>query len=348
MAARPERLREYQGFIKVRLAHSRGRSYLIPDVLIAVAGSRYFFPSFFSPPRLVFDIELGRHFVDFDMDVGAPRADLQARIKIRARSEDRIRSYPDGAQLYRCTILGPRRLHALAKGECRQASDGDYSLRVYHHTACETVPKIEASGVLWSSSWNLAGTRELANVSYGYFTTLPNIRDRDDLARVAMATTGIIHMQTTSDRPVEDVLDLRVLRRSTNEHSHAMVFDVPCGLVAPCHLLFHPFARGQPAYYEVMGPEIVRVGVKPGVNLLIQGRNISVAEEDMRRFTYVVAGDASSVTGLEAPFKEDETEQVGHLDQLNDETDLFDFWIAHRNSDQVSGREIDPRLLKPR
>ncbi|MBA9068524.1 hypothetical protein FHR71_002265 [Methylobacterium sp. RAS18] len=336
----------YQGFIKVRLAHGRGRSYLIPDVLIAVAGSRYFLPSFFSPPRLGFDIEPGRHLVDFDMDVGTSRADVQARIKIRARSEDRMRSYPDGAQLYRCTILGPRRLHLLAKGECRQALDGDYLLRVYHHTAAETVPKIEASGVLWSSPWNLAGTRELANVSYGYFTTLSQIRSHDDLARVAMATTGTIHMQTTSDRPIEDVLDLQVLRRSTNNHSHAIAFDVPCGLVAPCHLLFHPFARGQPAYYEVIGPEIVRVGVKPGVNFLIQGRDIGVAEEDLRRFTYVVAGDASSVTGLEAPFKEDETEQVGHLDQLNDETDLFDFWIAHQNSDQLSGRKIDPRLLK--
>lgn len=205
--------RQYEGFIKLRLAHSEGRSYLIPDVLIAVGGLRYFLPSYFSPPLLAFNAEPGKHWVDFNLDVGGPRATQLTRLFVRARSEDRLLSYEDGAQLYRCTFDGPRGLASFAKGQCRGQSTGDFLLKVYHHTTPTNAVSIKAGGELCSSAWNLAGTRRLTNVFYGYFTTLPSIRGEEDLQLIAMASNRKIQFQTTSGRMKEEVLSQGIPRQ---------------------------------------------------------------------------------------------------------------------------------------
>ncbi len=192
--------REYEGFIKLRLAHSEGRSYLIPDVLIAIDGLRFFLPNFFSPPFIAFDVEPGKHWANFSLDVGGPRATQLERLFVRVGSEDRLLSYEDGAQLYRCIFDGPRRIASFAKGQCRRQSSGDFLLRVYHHTTPPNALNINGGGELWSSTWNLAGTRRLTNVAYGYFTTLASIKSEEDLRLIAMASNGKIQFQTTVRR----------------------------------------------------------------------------------------------------------------------------------------------------
>ncbi|KQQ11833.1 hypothetical protein ASF53_16865 [Methylobacterium sp. Leaf123] len=339
--------REYEGFIKLRLAHSEGRSYLIPDVLIAVGGLRYFLPSFFSPPSLAFDAEPGTHVAQISIDVGGARATRLERLLVRVRSDERVHVYEDGAQLYRCRFEGPRGIAGLAKGECRRDPSGDFLLRVYHHTTPANASSIRAAGELWSSAWNLAGTRRLTNVSYGYFTTLPRIRDEEDLRLVAMASGEFIHLQTTSDRPREEVVALKVYRGDTRDRTAALAFDVPCGLIAPTHLYLHPFVGMQAAYFEVVSPEIIRVGVVPAAKLRVIQAGIHVADADRRHFGYVIIGDTQTPSGLAAPYEEEETRQVTHLEPLDAATDFFAFWLAHANTDQVSGRAIDPRELAP-
>jgi len=338
--------REYEGFIKLRLGHSEGRSYLIPDLLIAVGGLRYFLPSFFSPPRLGFNLEPGKHVAMFDFDVGGARASELQRLHVSVRSEDRVFVYDDGAQLYRCSFDGPPGLASYAKGECRRSPAGDFLLRVYHHTTPANASSIRAGGELWSSAWNLAGTRRLANVAYGYFTTLPRIRNEDDLRLIAMASDGLIQFQTTSERLREEVISLKVYRGDTRDRTAALAFDIPCGLITPPHLLLHPPVGVEPAYYEVVSPEIVRVGVVPSAKLRLTGAEVSLNAGDHRRFDYVIIGDAQSPSGLAAPYEEEETQQITHLEKLDGSTDFFEFWITHQNSDQVEGRVIEPRLLE--
>lgn len=339
--------RHYEGLVKLRLVHIEGRSYLIPDVLIAVGGMRYFLPSFFSPPLIAFHVEDGRHVARFSVDFGAPRAPRLERLFLQVRSEDRLHTYDDGAQLYRCTFDGPRGLASLAKGQCRPGPKGDVLLRVFHHTTPANAAGIRTGGELWSSAWNLAGTHRLLNVAYGYFTTLPSVRDEEDLRLIAMASGGTIQFQTTSDRPREEILSLKVYRGDTKDRTAALAVDVPCGLIAPAHLFLHPNVGGSPAWFEVVSPEIVRVGVVPSAKLRLSGPGVSVPGADLKRFDHVIVGDAGTLEGLSAPYKEEDTLQIAHLERLDTGMDLFDFWLANRNTDQVSGRVIDPRRLEP-
>ena len=160
-----------------------------------------------------------------------------------------------------------------------------------------------------------------------------------------MASDEIIRFQTTSGRSQEEVLSLKVYRGNTRDRTAGMGFDVPCALIAPAHLYLHPSVEAQPAYFEVVSPEIIRLGVKPSAKLTLSNSEISVPAGDLRRFSYVIIGDAGTLDGLAAPYNEEETTQITHLVQLDAGTDLFAFWLAHQNTDQVSGRVVEPRKL---
>ncbi|MGH6978843.1 MAG: hypothetical protein ACRED4_06095 [Brevundimonas sp.] len=185
----------------------------------------------------------------------------------------------------------------------------------------------------------------MANVAYTYFTTIPQITREADLHRIAMASDGRIRFQTTSDRPLEETLVLQVYRGDTRDRTAALVFDVPAALLAPAHLLFHPMSRGQPAYFETIGPEIARVGVEPGASLAFAGGQVTAEVADLKAFDTVILGDASIVEGLAAPYDEEDTRQVAPLEPLIDQ-DVFTFWLGHQNRDLVTGRAFEPRRLE--
>jgi len=339
--------RTYRGVLKVRLGHSVGRTYLIPELLIGVAGSRYFLPRFFSPPQIFFNVgEEGRHIATLTIDVGAPRARNLTRLFVTLDVKNRVLSYDDGAQLYCCNFEGPRSIAEYASGLCSSLPSGDYALRVYHHTTLDKAAKIRESAELWSSPWNLAGTGKLVNVAYGYLTPLSRIKGENDLRLIAMSSDGHIKLQTTSDRRHEEVLSLRVYRGNTEDRNCALAFDVPSGIIAPPHLLLHPNVGANPAYYEVVGSDIIRVGVKPAAVLQIDGANISVPGRSLKHFDYVVLGDAASLEGLAAPYEEEETQSVTHLEKLHHNLDFFQFWWDHQNTDQVAGRTFEPRAVE--
>jgi hypothetical protein len=315
-------------------------------MVIAVGGYRFFLPTFFGPPILAFNIEPGKHEARFNIDVGSPRASGRERLIVEFHSQDRVRSYNDGAQLYRCKIDGPRGLASLASGVCKPAGD-DFLLELFHHTTLANAKSIAASEELWSSAWNLAGTRRLTNVAYGYFTTLPKIRDERDLQTIAMSSTGEIKFQTTSDRLIEQVLSLTVYRDSTKGRTDAMRFHVSLGDIAPFHIYFHPMLQYEPAYYEVVCPDIIRVAVIPGGTLRLRSGKVEIDEDAAKRFDYIIIGDTSSLDGLAAPFNEEETNHITYVEKIDETTNLFDFWLAHQNTDQVSGRSVEPRKLEP-
>lgn len=140
-------------------------------------------------------------------------------------------------------------------------------------------------------------------------------------------------LQTTSNRPIEQVLELTVYRADTSGRTHTITVEVPSECLSPQHLLFHPVVYPEPAYYEVVGPEIYRIGLNPGATLPIPRGVATPAAGDLKRFDYIVLGDAGTLSGLAAPYNEEETEHVLHHERLDQGLDLFEFWQANANSD---------------
>ncbi|MBA4613887.1 hypothetical protein H1W37_19690 [Stappia taiwanensis] len=335
----------HAGLVKLRLGHADFGSILIPELMfVRRSGWRFYQPSFFGPPILQFNVEPNIHVARLSIDIGSPRAADLTRLIVEFRSDGLVRRYDDGAQLYRCVIDGPKRLTRFASGTCRQRDDEDFDLRLFHITNPKAFAGIVGSKELHSSRWNLQGTRELSNVAYVYLTSLDAIKTEEDLRRIAMSSDGMIRFQTTSSRLREETLELTVYRENTTGRTARLQVNVASSLLAPPHLMIHR-PLGDHAYYEVTGPEIYRVGVQPGAALTYANGVGTIDEATLKRFEYVVVGDASSVEGLAAPYDEEETKQVVHVENLDDGLDLFEFWQTNQNSDQVSSRRPEPRIF---
>lgn len=338
-------LERFEGLVKLRLGHAAFGSMLLPELIFAKTGGwRFYQPSFFRPPILGFNVEPGLHVSRFNVDVGSPRETDPTRLIVEIRSDGLIRRYDDGAKLYRCILEGPSRLLRYSAGRCSPRADDDFDIFLSHITNPAAFAEIRGSGELRSSRWNLQGTRELANVAYTYLTSLPSIRSEEDLRRIAMSSDGLIRFQTTSRRSREATLELTVYRESTTGRTARLPTTVATNLLAPPHLLIHRPLNDQ-AYYEVVGPEVYRVGVQPGAALAYARGIATVDPALLKRFEFVVIGDASTLDGLSAPYDEEETREVVHIEKLNAGVDLFDFWQANQNSDQVSDRMPEPRIF---
>lgn len=74
---------------------------------------------------------------------------------------------------------------------------------------------------------------------------------------------------------------------------------------------------------------------------------MSVDPSSLKRFDYVVVGYTATITGLAAPYDEEETKEVLHVETFDRGVDLFEFWQANRNSEQVSSRRPEPRRFEP-
>lgn len=332
------------GFVKVRLGHSSHGTVIVPDMIFAKAGPwRFFQPSFFGPCTIGFNVEDGLHIAQFSVDVGPPRSTSPTRLIVRIRSDAKIYVYPDGSQLYACQLTGPEHLASIGTGRCQRIANGDFVLRLFHQTNKTAFASIRASQELWTSSWNLQGTRRLKNVAYVYMTSLQKIERPEDLNRIAMASSGALRFQTTSSRFVEEVLEMQVYRENTAGRTHAVSVCVPTALLAPPHLYFHPLVSSEPAYYEIVGPEIFRIGLIPGSTLPIPRGTATPTEKSLKSFEYIVMGETSDIAGLAAPYDEEETDQVMHHERLVGSIDLFDFWLMNANSNQMDRPLLEKR-----
>jgi len=167
-----------------------------------------------------------------------------------------------------------------------------------------------------------------------------------------MSSDGQIGLRTTNhDRP-ESITKIKVYRESTEGRTARLKVLVPVDLVAPPHLRLHIPRLPNTTYYEVVQPEVFRVGLKPKAKLSIKKeffkKFIAVRDKElMIGFDNIIVGKASTIEGLEAPYDEENTKHLMHFERLDQKTDLFDFWWANQNSDQVSAREPDMRELGP-
>jgi len=339
-----QKLEQREGLIKLRLAHGDFGSVLLPELIFIKLGGWHFYqPSFFGPPLLSFG-GTGVRTARFSVDVGGPRQAEPTRLLVDIRSDRLSLEYDDGARLYGCTVRGPARLLRYSSGRSAPRADGDYNLDLWHITNPSAFAAIKSSAELRSSRWNLQGTRELENVSYVYLTSLSAVRSEGDLRRIAMSSDGIISFRTTAASGNESVVELKVYRERTAGRTARLPVRVSTRLLAPPHLLIHR-PPGDFTYYEVVAPEIYRVGVKPGANLTYSRGEVAVDAALLKPFDYIVVGDAGSPSGLKAPYDEEETKQIAHIEILNPGSDLFDFWQAHHDTDQMRGRSPEWRRL---
>jgi len=330
----------YEGLIKVKLAHARGASVLLPDLIALDLGRPFCYqPKFFTASLMSFLGEGAYAQFGLDTDTGAP-------LTVGFTRDQLVRHCLDGAQIYRCRVAGPENLRKFAAGTCAISDNGEVTLDLFHHTAPATVDKIKHCGYFIGSKWNIQGTRELSNVAYAYFTSLPAIRCDEDLQHIAMASSGQIHLLPTNARSLSAAIGIEVYRQSTFDRRATISVSVPAEFVAPQHVYRHS-PHGEPDYFEICHPAIARVGLAPRCVIPFRDGQLISAGGELKRFDYVVLGDADTASGLTAPYNEEETESLFFIERCPSET-FFDFWTRNANTDQTSGRAVEMQRLVPR
>jgi hypothetical protein len=327
-----------KGLIKVKLAHGVDRSLLLPDAVFAKgpAGLCWYQPKYFSACMLEFLDHQAFAQLDISFDNGS-------RSIVQFRRDSLERHMADGSALYRCEMLAGLEALGEPTGRARKEETGELSVRVFHHTTPETRRKIRECGYLLGSRWNIQGTRELTNVEYVYFTSVPKILDDNDLIKIAMASNGILQLCTTNACSERDVFSIPVYRESTWNRRANLNIWTPLEALAPQHIWFHRPA-GEAAYYEVGNANILRVGIDPGSVLPIVRDRVDINRAALKRFEYVVVGNADTKAGLIAPYNEEDTESVLKIQSCGTK-DPFELWWGQANSDVFGGLSPDYQLF---
>ena len=274
-------------------------------------------------------------------------------LQIRFNTSNFIRHFDDRSSLFRCQIYGSKNLKEYATGKANINDRKLIYLHLFHHTTEERTQKILLSNCLKASRWNIQGNKELNNVNYIYFTCLDKIKTDDDLKKIAMASDGKLQLivdnsEVPTPLPINwkkqtyksDILELEIYRQSTYDRRSSLEFLVDASILAPNFLLIHS-PRENAVYYEVCNPFIYRVGVLPKEALYFNNKKLDNDPKKLKRFQYVILGDATKLEGLAAPYDEENTTQVFKLERIPDDTNILDFWSQNGNQDLYSGKMVE-------
>lgn len=345
-----EPLQEHQhvGLIKCKLIHARWGTVIIPDqIFLGHDATKWIQPLNFMPCVLLrIDDDDMRASVYVDISCGNT-------IRVDFSHSDLVQKANDGSELFNCRITGPENLDNFSTGTARLNHEGHPELLLYHHTSDGTKPLIEQSKHFRGSKWNIQGSKELVNVQYVYFTCLDRIRQMEDLVQIAMATNGriwltrdgfvmppMIDVDTWREQYGQDILELEVYRENTANRTATLEVFVRADYLASQHVLFHQPPNGA-SYYEVCKPFIHRVGLNPGQVLHIDDLSQSVKVDEPRHFDYLVAGDATTLKGLFAPFDEENTGDIFKVERTPDGHSMISFWFTFGNQDHFSSKHVE-------
>lgn len=340
---------EHSGYVKCKLIHAPWGSVILPDqIYLGNNANQWIQPLSFTPP-LLWKVDDDDMRVFFYVDISCGNT-----VKIEFNHAGLLRKGDDGSEFFSCKIKGIKELPEFATGESRLNEYGVPEVALYHHTSDATKPLIEESGHFYGSKWNIQGNKELVNVHYVYFTCLDQILTHEDLIQIAMASNGKLHMirdgfdlpllhrqSDLLDKYSSDILELEVYRESTINRTASIKVFVNSEDLASQHLLFHQ-PPGEPAFYEVCKPFIYRVGLLPGDKLPIEPATGNVKAGIAKHFDHIVAGDATSVDGLRAPFDEEETKSIFKIERTPDAHSLVSFWFEFNNQDHFSSKKVEP------
>ena len=327
-----------RAYLKCRLVHMEGRSFVMPDVLMASDERRQFYvPKFFQPNRIAFfgaggSDDLCRFVVE---TIG--RVDIEIAFFRR----DLVKQCVDQSFIYKCAFHSVSG-QPIPNGQGDWRSRGNtFELALYHHTNAAGETGIKTSGEIWSSAWNIQGTTELKNIAYGYFTCIPRIDNVQHLHEVAMSDDGLTHfIPTNAPLDAQFAQPLKVYRQTTADRDRSLMFWVNVETISPSHLWLHrPLSA--PAYYEIVLPKIFRVGVEPCQTIPFKGNALTLMPQDCKNFAYVIVGDADSADGLIAPYHEEETLQLAKVDAIPPGNEIIERWYEMQNSDVFSRIKIE-------
>ena len=336
---------EHKGLVKVRLGHGHQFSVVVPEILfVGEDAQRWIQPLAFHPNLMHFFPDDSQCRVHVDISCGQTVAVDFAESKL-------LGHLADGSELYRCNITSVQNLPDYATGVSKRTDDGKLWLQLFHHTKPEFKNAILEGGHFRLSSWNIQGTKRLTNVGYVYFTPLDAIATNSDLRCIAMGADGKITMLVDGVEPplmrspgIEkllkgNLLALDVYRESTTNRTATLPLWVDVAALAPQHVWRHA-VPGTPVFYEIASPFIHRVGMPAGQQLHFEGDHIP-ATELLKRFDYIVIGDARILSGLAAPFDEEDTRHLLKIERQTESSNIFTFWREHANTDLFSSKEIE-------
>ena len=165
-------------------------------------------------------------------------------------------------------------------------------------------------------------------MAYAYFTSMSQVTSEADLQDMAMASNGGIPLRLDTNARHAPDLVLDVYRASTRDRNATLELWIPAEAISTQHVWMR---EGFSVYYEIAHPWIHRIGLWPSQHLDFAGGTATPGPEALRRFDYAVLGDCSTVSGLEAPYDEENTGETFRVQSLED-TNLFDFWAANANT----------------
>lgn len=327
-----------RGFIKCRLVHMPDRSFVLPDILLSSEMKGEFYsPKFFTPNQIAF------FGVDGSADVCRLNLELLNGndVQVAFFRNDLVKACFDGSFIYKCAF-SPQVKKGLPRpcGKWRRR-DTAFEILLYHHTNAGAEQGIRDSQELWSSPWNIQGSKRLENVGYCYFTSLPRIRSEMHLREVAMSTLGVAHfLPTNAPYSAEFASALPVPKRTPKDMDRSLGFWVNIENVSPSHVWLHrPWIK--PAYYEVVLPRVYRLGVNPGYRLPLVGKRVAVDRAEAKLLKYVVVGDASSPEGLAAPYSEEETLLLAKIDDLPTGMEIIGRWQEKKNTSLFPAMDVE-------
>lgn len=339
--------KHYKGFIKVKLVHAPGKSLIIPDQIYLEEPLVWFQPRTWLPNILFNHEESIQSLIVCDIDFGHT-------LKVQFSDADFINRFPDGSFFYHCNIIGPDLLSRYSTGRWRLRRDRPY-LKLFHHTNRKALKSIKKTQELWASPWNIQGTSRVKNAGFVYLTPLRNILTDEDLEKIAMSRKKVLHfLKDGASMPnhlspgwqrrtqlADDILELPVYWSSPAQRRKTLEVYVDATALSPQHSWWHPV--GHP-WYEVVTPDVVRVGLKHGRHLSIVDGSCSPPEIDILRPDYIVLGDASTLDGLAAPMREDSTTHKFKIHHAS--ICPLKFWFSRSNEDHYSGLDISELQLE--
>jgi len=330
------------GYVKCRLVHFlNNRSFVQPDILFGSRTKEFYLPRFFDPNRNGYFGDASSDFCKFPMVVGNHIA-----VWVAFFERDKIKTCFDGSVIYRCRFSKYDGEGDLPPDGKWRRHDSEFQLRLYHHTNEAGLAGIRSSRSVWSSRRNIQGDKWLLNGAYGYFTTLPRIRDEADLLDIAMSSSGLTGLiPTNAPYHPRYASFVQIPTQSAAQRSRTVTVWIDSEYLAPNHLWLH-IPMDEPAYYEVVLPKVLRVGVQPGTDMTLDGNLLRVASERRRVFRYIIVGNADTHEGLTAPYHEEETSSIAAVENIGVDDDIIAFWRRNANTNLFDGREIEHAELR--
>ena len=96
---------------------------------------------------------------------------------------------------------------------------------------------------------------------------------------------------------------------------------------------------------EIVLPKVFCIGVEPGRTLPIDGTRLTITPQDCRAFEYVIVGDGDTRVGLLAPYREEETLQIGKVDEAPAGSEIIGRYYEKRNTYTFGDRTVELALL---